>query len=75
MVASLAEKGVGPGPLITLVAAKTLVSPIRMLTYEAPLLGWPLTLARLLPGLFVPPLLGLIGQALYRLFSPLGRAP
>jgi len=75
MVASLAEKGVGAGPLITLVAAKTLVSPIRMLTYEAPLLGWPLTLSRLLPGLFVPPLLGLVGQALYRLLSPLGRAP
>jgi uncharacterized membrane protein YraQ (UPF0718 family) len=75
MVASLAGKGAGPGPLITLVAAKTLISPIRMLTYEAPLLGWPLTLARLLPGLFVPPLLGLVGQVLFRLFAPLGRAP
>lgn len=69
MVASLFGKGAAPGPLITLVAAKTLISPTRMLTYEAPLLGWPLTLARLLPGLLVPPLLGLAGQALYRLFS------
>jgi uncharacterized membrane protein YraQ (UPF0718 family) len=70
LVASLFGKGAAPGPLITLVVAKTLVSPVRMLTYEAPLLGWPLTLARLIPGLLVPPVLGVIGQALYRFFSP-----
>jgi uncharacterized membrane protein YraQ (UPF0718 family) len=72
MVASLFGKGAAPGPLITLVAAKTLISPIRMLTYEAPLLGWPLTLARLLPGLLVPPLLGIVGQILFRIFSSPG---
>lgn len=72
LVASLFGKGVGPGPLITLVVAKTLVSPVRMLTYEAPLLGWPLTLARLLPGVLVPPLLGLAGQVLYGWFAARG---
>lgn len=74
MVASLFSKGAPPGPLITLIAAKTLLGPIRMLTYEAPLLGWPMTLARLLPGLFVPPLLGVVGQFLYRVFSTRGPA-
>lgn len=69
MVASLFAKGAAPGPLITMVAAKTLLGPVRMLTYEAPLLGWPLTLARLIPGLLVPPLLGITGQFLFRLFS------
>src|SRR5207249_10108591 len=49
----LFRSGAAPGPLITLLTAKTLVSPIRMLTYEAPLLGWPLTLARCLPGIRV----------------------
>jgi uncharacterized protein len=68
IVANLFGKGVGAGALIALVSAKTLVSPIRMLTYEAPLLGWPLTLARLLPGLVVPPVLGVVGQWLYDLF-------
>ena len=33
-----------------------------------PLLGWPLTLARCIPGLLVPPLLGLLGQWLFNLF-------
>jgi hypothetical protein len=40
-----------------------------MLTYEAPLLGWPLTLARFLPGVLLPPVMGLIGQWLFGLFS------
>jgi hypothetical protein len=47
------------------------VSPIRMLTYEAPLLGWPMTLARFVPGVLAPPLLGLVGQWLFgRLAAP-----
>ncbi len=65
IMANLFAKGVAAGPLITLITAKTLVSPIRMLTYEAPLMGWPITLARFVPGLLVPPLLGLVGQWLF----------
>lgn len=69
IMANLAGKGVAAGPLIALISAKTLVSPIRMLTYEAPLLGWPLTLARFVPGVLVPPLLGVVGQWLFDLLS------
>ena len=56
IAAKLWTTGAAPGVLIALITAKSLVSPIRMLTYEAPLLGWPLTLARCVPALFVPPL-------------------
>jgi uncharacterized protein len=73
LAAGLFAKGAAPGALIALISAKTLLSPIRVLTYEAPLLGWPLTAARLLPALLVPPLLGLIGEMLFRLFS--GKPP
>ena len=69
VVASLFQKGAAPGPLISLLTAKTLVSPIRMLTYEAPLLGWPLTLARFIPGVLLPPVMGLVGQWLYAAFD------
>ncbi|HMI88960.1 MAG TPA: permease [Polyangiaceae bacterium] len=69
LMASLFGKGVAAGPLIALISAKTLVSPIRMLTYEAPLLGWPMTLARFVPGVLVPPLLGVVGQWLFDLLS------
>ena len=69
IVASLFQKGAAPGPVISLLTAKTLVSPIRMLTYEAPLLGWPLTLARFIPGLLLPPVMGVLGQWLYGIFG------
>jgi uncharacterized membrane protein YraQ (UPF0718 family) len=69
VVANLFRSGAAPGPLIALLTAKTLVSPVRMLTYEAPLLGWPLTLARLIPGVLLPPALGWLGQWLYMLFA------
>jgi len=70
IMANLFDKGVAAGPLIALISAKTLVSPVRMLTYEAPLLGWPLTLARFVPGVFVPPILGWVGQRLFDLWTP-----
>jgi uncharacterized membrane protein YraQ (UPF0718 family) len=69
IVANLLRQGAAPGPLIALVTAKVLLSPIRMLSYEAPLLGWPLTLSRLIPGLLVPPVLGWMGQWLYEFFD------
>src|ERR1041384_3261060 len=68
IAAALFRQGAAPAALLTLIAAKTLVSPIRMLTYEAPVLGWPLTLARLIPGVLVPPLVGGAGGLLYKLF-------
>ena len=69
VVASLFAKGVSAGALITLITAKTLVSPIRMLTYEAPLIGWPLTWARFIPAVLLPPLVGVVGQWLFRFFQ------
>jgi uncharacterized membrane protein YraQ (UPF0718 family) len=69
VAANLFKKGAAAGPLITLLTAKTLVSPVRTLTYEAPLLGWPLTLARFVPGVLLPPLMGLIGHWLYSAFE------
>ena len=45
VAATLWKTGAAPGTLIALITAKTLVSPMRMLSFEAPLLGWPLTVA------------------------------
>ena len=69
IVANLWKTGAAPGALIALITAKTLVSPIRMLTYEAPLLGWPLTIVRCVPALFVPPIMGILGQWLFSLLT------
>ena len=69
IAANLLRTGAEPGPVIALLTAKTLVSPIRMFTYEAPLLGWPLTLARFIPGVLLPPVLGYLGQWLFNIFK------
>lgn len=69
LVAGLMHKGAPPGALIALATAKLLLNPIRMLAYEAPIVGWPFTLARLVPGLFVPPILGLIGEYLFTMLQ------
>jgi uncharacterized protein len=69
IAANLVRTGAEPGPIIALLTAKTLVSPIRMFTYEAPLLGWPLTLARFIPGVLLPPILGYVGQWLFSIFK------
>ncbi len=68
IAAKLWNSGAAPGVLIALITAKSLVSPIRMLTYEAPLLGWPLTLARCLPALLVPPIMGILGEWIFNFF-------
>jgi uncharacterized membrane protein YraQ (UPF0718 family) len=68
LAASLWKTGVSSGALIALITAKTLVSPLRILTYEAPLLGWRLTIARCVPALLVPPIMGLLGQWIFNLF-------
>jgi uncharacterized membrane protein YraQ (UPF0718 family) len=70
VVANLVRSGAEVGPLIALVTAKFLVSPVRTLTYEAPLLGWPFTLARVLPALVLPPLCGWLGHWLFQVFRP-----
>jgi uncharacterized membrane protein YraQ (UPF0718 family) len=69
VVANLLRQGAAPGPLIALISAKVLLSPIRLVSFEAPLLGWPMTASRLLPSLFLPPLLGLVGEWLFQFFD------
>jgi uncharacterized membrane protein YraQ (UPF0718 family) len=68
LVANLMRQGAAPGPLIALLTAKVLLSPIRMVSYEAPLLGWPMTLARFVPSLLLPPVIALLGHWLFHLF-------
>jgi hypothetical protein len=43
-----------------------------MLTYEAPLVGWR-SRSPLPPGVLLPPVMGLLGQWLFRVFG--GRGP
>lgn len=69
IAASLFNQGVGVGPLVTFITAKSLLSPTRLFSWEAPFLGWPFAAARAIPSLLLPPLVGLLGQRLFALFN------
>jgi len=69
IAASLLNQGVGVGPLVTFITAKSLLSPTRLFSWEAPFLGWPFAAARAIPSLLLPPLVGLIGQRLFTFFN------
>ncbi len=68
LAATLLRQGAAPGPLIAMLTAKILLSPIRMVSFEAPSLGWAMTLARFLPSLLLPPVIGWIGHWLFTVF-------
>jgi uncharacterized membrane protein YraQ (UPF0718 family) len=68
VAAALFKEGMGVGPLLTFITAKSLLSPIRMFTWEVPFLGWAFVTARTVPSLFLPPIVGIIGQRLFTLF-------
>jgi uncharacterized membrane protein YraQ (UPF0718 family) len=69
IAASLFKQGVGVGPLITFITAKSLLSPTRLFSWEVPFLGWPFVAARAIPSLILPPLVGIISQRLFALFN------
>jgi uncharacterized protein len=69
IAASLFNQGVGVGPLVTFITAKSLLSPTRLFSWEAPFLGWPFAAARAIPSFLLPPLVGLIGQRLFTYFN------
>jgi uncharacterized membrane protein YraQ (UPF0718 family) len=68
VAAALFKEGMGIGPLLTFITAKSLLSPIRMFTWEVPFLGWPFVIARTVPSLLLPPIVGLVGHRLFTLF-------
>ncbi len=69
IAASLFNQGVGVGPLVTFITAKSLLSPTRLFSWEVPFLGWPFAAARAIPSLLLPPLIGIIGQRLFTFFN------
>ena len=69
IAASLFNQGVGVGPLVTFITAKSLLSPTRLFSWEAPFMGWPFAAARAIPSFLLPPLVGLIGQRLFTFFN------
>ncbi|MCR8546927.1 hypothetical protein M4578_03735 [Salipiger sp. P9] len=63
--ASALKAGAGAGALVAYITAWSLVSMVRTLSYEVPLMGRQFTLARVLISLPAPILLGLCASLLF----------
>ncbi len=69
IMASIYAAGAGPGPVIALLTSSSLLSLPNLLTWQIPFLGVKIALTRYLLYLFIPPLIGLAGAAVYQLIN------
>ncbi len=68
LIAGLRISGASIGTLLSLVTAKELFGPVRLIAWEYPLLGGEFLVTRCLVSFLVPLLVGIVGQRLYLLF-------
>ena len=68
LIAGLRLSGASMGSLLSLVTAKELFGPVRLIAWEYPLLGGEFLIVRCAVSFLVPLLVGVVGQRLYLLF-------
>jgi len=68
LIAGLRLSGASVGSLLSLVTAKELFGPVRLIAWEYPLLGGEFLIVRCAVSFLVPLLVGIVGQRLYLLF-------
>ena len=69
VIASIYTAGASAGPIIALLTAANLVRIQGIFIWEIPFFGARIALSRYIICLFIPPIVGLIGGALFRLFT------
>ena len=65
IVATLLESGAGVAPLMAYISAWSLLGVNRFLVYEVPLLGWKLSVSRMLASLIFPIIIGWMTRVLW----------
>lgn len=71
VVASIYRAGAGVGPVIALLTGRGLLGIQMLLMWQIPFLGLEIPLARYIACLFIPPLAGLAGAAVFRMVTRL----
>jgi uncharacterized membrane protein YraQ (UPF0718 family) len=75
IVASIYRSGADIGPVISLITARAILSIQMLLIWQIPFFGVQLSLSRYIPCLLVPPIVGLLGRAIFRVFGWSSLAP
>jgi uncharacterized membrane protein YraQ (UPF0718 family) len=68
IIGSIYAAGAGAGPIIALLTAANLTRIQGLITIEIPIFGIRISMTRYLICLFVPPVIGFLGSAVFRLF-------
>ena len=71
LIASIYRAGAGVGPVIALLTGRALLGIQMLIVWQIPFLGVEIPLARYIACLFLPPLVGLAGGALFRIVTGL----
>ena len=74
VLASIYSAGAGVGPVIALLTGRTLLGIQMLVVWQIPFLGVEIPLARYIACLFIPPLVGLGGAAVFRMVTRLSHA-
>jgi len=69
ILASIYAAGAGVGPVIAFLVSMNMVGVRILIAWQIPFLGAKLALVRYLVCFFVPPLVGIVGGALYQLLG------
>ena len=71
VVASLYAAGAGAGPIIALLTGQSLLSLQTLIVWQIPFLGLGIPLSKFIVCLFITPLVGFAGSAVFKLFDRL----
>ncbi len=69
IIASLYAAGAGVGPIIASLVSVHLIDIRMLITWQIPFLGTKIALTRYIVCLFIPPLVGFAGGALYQMLG------
>ena len=69
VVTALYSAGAGAGPVIAFLVSVPSVSIVNLFSWSLPFLGGRIALTRYTIGFFIPPIIGLVGGAIYRLMA------
>ena len=69
VIASVYRAGAGVGPIMSLVTARAILSIQMLLVWQIPFFGVELPLSRYIVCLFIPPIVGLAGNAVFRMMG------
>jgi len=69
IVASLYRSGADIGPVLSLITARAILSIQMLVIWQIPFFGAELSLSRYIPCIIVPPIVGLLGRVVFRIFS------